>query len=61
MMEAKESSDRPGRNREVLGREAAAFMLDLGICPGASCPIATSGCDPRCPALRAWIEDVCNG
>jgi hypothetical protein len=45
----------------VLGPEAIAFILDLEICPGGSCPKAMSVCDPRCPALRAWVEEISGG
>jgi hypothetical protein len=51
--------ERPGR--DPLTREAAAFLLDLGVCPGGACPRAAGGCDPRCPALQAWVEDVSGG
>jgi hypothetical protein len=60
-MEANRPRDREERALGALGREAVAFMLDLGMCPGASCPHAVSGCDPRCPALRSWVEDVSGG
>lgn len=54
-----------GKEREDRGKgtsqEAVAFMLDLGICPGNGCPRSEGGCDPRCPALVAWVEDVWDG
>ena len=44
-----------------LSQEALAFMMDMGICPGRACPSAKDRCDPRCPALRAWLDEVVNG
>ena len=38
-----------------------AFMMEMGICPGRACPNAKDRCDPRCPALRAWLDEVVNG
>ncbi len=54
-----------GREREQLdwgaGHEAVSFMMELGICPGSECPRAIRGCDPRCPVLVAWVEEVVDG
>ena len=44
-----------------LSPEAVAFMLEMGLCPGADCPMAAQGCDPRCPALVDWVEGVSDG
>jgi hypothetical protein len=44
-----------------LGPEAISFIIDLGICPGRACPGASNGCDPRCPALVSWLEEVSGG
>jgi hypothetical protein len=57
-IERKKGGKGPAGN---MSQEALAFMMDLGICPGTACPIARSGCDPRCPALRAWLDDVVGG
>lgn len=46
---------------DAIGPEAVAFAIDLGICIGRECPRAAGGCDPRCPALQAWIGSVSNG
>lgn len=55
--------DRPseGRLPEGLGPEELAFVIDLGICPGGDCPRSLEGCDPRCPALREWVQAVSGG
>ena len=45
----------------TLGPEAVALAMDLGFCPGRECPHAKRGCDPRCPALEAWVEEVSGG
>ena len=50
-----------GAAPEGLGPEALAFVTDLGICPGGACPLSREGCDPRCPALREWVEEVSGG
>jgi hypothetical protein len=60
MMEADDVMEKEGPVGGVSG-EAVAFMLDLGICPGNDCPYAVGRCDPRCPALVAWIEEVVGG
>jgi hypothetical protein len=60
MMEADDGMEMEGPV-EGMSREAVAFMLELGICPGSQCPMAVGICDPRCPALVAWVEDVVGG
>jgi hypothetical protein len=60
MMEAEDAFEREGRAEGMSG-EAVAFMMDLGICPGNDCPYAVGRCDPRCPALVAWVEEVVRG
>jgi hypothetical protein len=54
---------RPGQAapRDGVGPEALAFIIEMGICPGGSCLRSRRSCDPRCPALRAWVEDVSGG
>lgn len=48
-------------DRSGLSAEAVALMLDMGICPGNDCPYAAGRCDPRCPALVSWVEEVSDG
>ncbi len=60
MIETLDGKEREDTDRGS-SREAVAFMLDLGICPGSICPLAKGGCDPRCPALEFWVEGVRNG
>ena len=60
MMETMECVELEGPS-EAASKEAVAFMLDLGICPGSDCPLSVGGCDPRCPALVAWVEEVSMG
>jgi hypothetical protein len=56
----REAVEREGPARGV-SPEAVAFMMDIGICPGNDCPYAVGRCDPRCPALVAWVEQVMDG
>ncbi len=44
-----------------LGPEGIAFIIDIGLCPGSECPRSKHGCDPRCPALEAWVREVAGG
>jgi hypothetical protein len=60
MMETREAVEREGPAGGVSA-EAVAFMMDIGICPGNDCPYAEGRCDPRCPALVAWVEEVSDG
>jgi hypothetical protein len=60
MIGTTEKKRREGPTGE-LSQEALAFMTDMGICPGSTCPRAKDRCDPRCPALRAWLDEVVNG
>ncbi len=60
MMETDEGKEVEGPTGGVSA-EAVAFMLDVGICPGNDCPYAVGRCDPRCPALVAWLEEVWDG
>ncbi len=46
---------------DALSPEAIALAMDLGFCPGRECPHAKRGCDPRCTALEAWVEEVSRG
>jgi hypothetical protein len=55
-LEMERQGDPPG-----LTAEAVALMLDIGICPGNDCPYAVGRCDPRCPALVAWVEQTSMG
>jgi len=54
---------RPGPESTLggVGPEALAFIIEMGVCPGGMCLRSRDGCDPRCPALRAWVEDVSGG
>ena len=49
------------RIEEAMSPEAIAFMLELGMCPGISCPLSEGGCNPSCPVLRSWTEDETHG
>ncbi len=60
MLEVREAVEREGPANGI-GAEAVAFMMDLGICPGNDCPYAAGRCDPRCPALVLWVEEVSRG
>ena len=60
MMETKDAVEAEGPSGGITG-EAVAFMMDLGICPGNDCPYAAGRCDPRCPALALWMEEVSRG
>ena len=60
MMEAMDGIELEGPV-EGASREAVAYMLEIGICPGSDCPLSVGGCDPRCPALVAWVDEVSLG
>ena len=60
MMDIKDRVEKEGPGGG-LAAETVAYMLDVGICPGNDCPYAEGRCDPRCPALVAWVEEVSNG
>jgi hypothetical protein len=60
MMEVEHAAKKEGPNGKISG-EAVAYMMDIGICPGNDCPYAVGRCDPRCPALVAWVGEVWNG
>jgi hypothetical protein len=60
MLETREAVEREGPN-ETISSEAVAYMMDIGICPGNDCPYAVGRCDPRCPVLVAWVEQVMDG
>jgi hypothetical protein len=60
MMDGDDGIEKEGPVAGISG-EAVAFMLDVGICPGNDCPYAVGRCDPRCPALVAWIDSVMDG
>ncbi len=61
MMETMEREGAGMVTSGVLGPEAVALVMELGFCPGKECPHAERGCDPRCPALEAWVEEVSRG
>jgi len=44
-----------------VSSEAVAFMMELGMCPGSACSLSRGGCDPRCPALVTWVEEISRG
>jgi hypothetical protein len=60
MMEAEYAVEKEFTNGKISG-EAVAYMMDIGICPGNDCPYAEGRCDPRCPALVLWVEEVSDG
>jgi hypothetical protein len=61
MIVSKEEEGAEGVAGGRLGPEAVALAMELGFCPGRECPHAQWGCDPRCPALRVWVEEVSGG
>lgn len=60
MKELNEEFEAPAK-APLLGQEALTFVRELGICIGGQCPHGPGGCDPRCTALRVWVEKEVEG